>query len=214
MSSTLKIAVIGANGHSGSALVNESLSRGHDVTAIVRGSNKSAAPKAIIKDVFDLNADDLAGFDVVFDGFGVWDEALMPNHPKHIAHLASILAGSPTRLLVVGGAGSLFVDEELKTTVMDTPDFPEDYKAVAYWTAEALKETRKHNDVLWTYFSPAGDFRADGPRTGKYILGGEHLTLNSKGESVVSYADFAVAMVDEAEAGKHVHERVGVVADY
>ena len=65
--------------------------------------------------------------------------------------------------------------------------------------------------MKWTYVSPAGDFQADGPRTGAYRLGGEELTLNSRGESVVSYADYAIAMVDEAVGGEHVQERISVV---
>lgn len=67
--------------------------------------------------------------------------------------------------------------------------------------------------VKWTYISPAGDFQADGAKTGKYILGGEELTLNSKGESVISYADYAVAMVDEALNGNHIQQRISVVAE-
>ena len=65
----------------------------------------------------------------------------------------------------------------------------------------------------WTYISPAGDFQADGERTGKYVLGGEELVLNSKGESVISYADYAIAMVDEIESGKHIKERISVVSE-
>lgn len=78
---------------------------------------------------------------------------------------------------------------------------------------KALEELRKFDDVNWTYVSPAGDFQADGERTGKYILVGEELVLNSKGESVISYADYAIAMVDEIESGKHIKERISVVSE-
>ena len=211
---SLKVAVIGANGKSGQALVNESLKRGFAVTAIVRGENKTKAPEAIIKDVFALTSEDLTKFDVVFDAFGVWTIEEMPKHPEHIKHLAQILANSNTRLLVVGGAGTLFLDKEHTQMLMQSPDFPESYMPVATATGEALAEMRKHPEVKWTYFSPAADFRADGPATGKYTLGGEEFIVNSKGESVVSYLDFAQAMVDEAVANKHPQERVTVVADY
>ena len=77
--------------------------------------------------------------------------------------------------------------------------------------AKALTELRKRSDVKWTYISPAGDFQADGERTGKYILGGEELTLNSRGESIISYADYAIAMVDEAVNGGHDQQRISVV---
>ncbi len=77
----------------------------------------------------------------------------------------------------------------------------------------ALEELRTRNDVKWTYVSPAGDFQADGVKTEKYILGGEELTLNAKGESVISYADHAVAMVDEVVRGSHIQQRISVVAE-
>lgn len=77
---------------------------------------------------------------------------------------------------------------------------------------KALHELRKRKDVRWTYISPAADFRADGARTGAYLLGGEELTLNDRGESVVSYADYALALVDELVKGNHIGERISVVA--
>ncbi len=77
--------------------------------------------------------------------------------------------------------------------------------------AKALSELRQRNDVKWTYLSPAGDFQAEGERSGKYILGGEELMLNERGESVISYADYAVAMVDEIVKGGHIKERISVV---
>ena len=77
--------------------------------------------------------------------------------------------------------------------------------------AEALAELRERKDVRWTYISPACDFQADGERTGEYILGGEELTLNERGESIISYTDFAVAALDEIESGNHVGQRISVV---
>ena len=78
---------------------------------------------------------------------------------------------------------------------------------------QELEELRKRDDVKWTFISPAGDFQADGERTGKYILAGEELTLNSKGESIISYADYAIAMVDEIEKGNHIKKRISVVRE-
>ena len=69
------------------------------------------------------------------------------------------------------------------------------------------------DDVCWTFISPAGDFQAEGERTGKYILAGEELTLNSRGESVISYADYAIAFVDEITKGNHIRERISVVRE-
>ena len=209
----MKIAVVCANGKEGKLLVKEALDRGLDVTAVVRGENRSAAEQVIAKDLFQLTAEDLKGFDVVIDAFGAWTEETLPQHSISLKHLCDILSGTDTRLLVVGGAGSLYVNPEHTAQVADGPDFPDAFKPLASAMAKALKELRGREDVRWTYVSPAADFQADGARTGKYILGGEELTVNARGESVISYADYAVAMIDEAVKGGHIRERISVVGE-
>lgn len=208
----MKIAVICANGKAGQLITKEAADRGFDVTAVVRGENKSFAEKVLKKDLFDLTAEDLKGFDAVVDAFGAWDEKTLPQHSTSLKHLCDILSGTDTRLLVVGGAGSIYVNPEHTVCVSDGPDFPDIFKPLANAMAKALGELRRRNDVKWTYISPAGDFRADGERTGEYTLGGEELVLNSKSESVISYADYAIAMVDEIEKGNHIRERISVVS--
>ena len=159
----------------------------------------------------DLTPDDLAGFDAAVDAFGAWTPETLDQHSATLAHLCDCLASTDTRLLVVGGAGSLYVNPEHTACVADGPDFPDAFKPLAAAMARALAELRERDDVKWTYISPAGDFQADGERTGEYILGGEELTLNAAGESVISYADFAIAMVDEIESGNHVQQRISTV---
>ncbi|HJD02834.1 MAG TPA: NAD(P)H-binding protein [Candidatus Mediterraneibacter excrementavium] len=207
----MKIAVVCANGKAGKLIVREAAERGLDVTAVVRGENRTSAEKVILKDLYDLTAEDLAGFDVVVDAFGAWTEETLPQHSTSLKHLCDILSGTDTRLLIVGGAGSLYVDPEHTVCVADGPDFPDAFKPLAAAMAKALGELRERKDVNWTYISPAGDFQADGECTGAYILGGEELTLNERGESVISYADYAIAVVDEAVNGKHFRERISVV---
>ena len=207
----MKIAVVCANGKAGKLIVREAAERGLDVTAVVRGENRTSAEKVILKDLYDLTAEDLAGFDVVVDTFGAWTEETLPQHSTSLKHLCDILSGTDTRLLIVGGAGSLYVDPEHTVCVADGADFPDAFKPLAAAMAKALGELRERTDVNWTYISPAGDFQADGERTGAYILGGEELTLNERGESVISYADYAIAVVDEAVNGKHFRERISVV---
>ena len=209
----MKVAVICANGKEGKLIVKEALDRGLDVTAVVRGENKSAAEKVIAKDLFDLTSEDLKGFDAVVDAFGAWTPETLPQHSTSLKVLCDALSGSETRLLVVGGAGSLYVNPEHTATVSEGANFPEAFKPLASAMAKALKELRERNDVKWTYISPAADFQADGEKTGKYILGGEELTLNSNGESVISYADYAITMVDEIEKGNHIGQRISVVKE-
>ena len=209
----MKIAVVAANGRAGKLIVKEALDRGLDVTAFVREGNQTAATKYVVKDIMDMTSDDLNGFDAVVDAFGAWQPELLGGHVQTSQHLCDILSGSETRLLIVGGAGSLYVNPEHTAVVADGPDFPDMFKPLANAQAEELKQLRGRNDVKWTFISPAGDFQAEGERTGKYILAGEELTLNSKGESIISYADYAIAMVDEIEKGNHIQQRISVVRE-
>ena len=207
----MKIAVVCANGKAGKLIVQEAVARGADVTAVVRGENRSAATRVIRKELFALQKEDLAGFDVVIDAFGAWSDETYPQHSTTLKHLCDVLSGTGIRLLVVGGAGSLYVNQEHTLKVADSPDFPAAFKPLAAAMDQALGELRARQDVRWTYISPAGDFQADGERSGAYILGGEELTLNSRGESVISYADYAIALVDEAMGGSHIQERISIV---
>lgn len=166
----MKLAVVAANGKSGRLIVKEAVARGLDVTAVVRGENKTEALHTLKKDIMDLTKEDLAGFDVVIDAFGIWDPNKMDQHSATLGHLSDILSGSKTRLLVVGGAGSLYVDKDHKTMISDLPDFSEAYLPTAVGMKNSLNALRKRDDVRWTYVSPAAEFIADGERTGNTSL--------------------------------------------
>ncbi len=209
----MKLAVVCANGKAGKLIVKEAVERGLDVTAVVRGENQTVASQVLRKDLFDLTKEDLKDFDVVVDAFGAWSEDVLPQHSTSLKHLCDLLSKTDIRLCVVGGAGSLYVNKEHTIQVMDGPDFPEIFKPLAKAQGKALEELRQRDDVLWTFVSPAGDFQADGERTGKYISAGEELTLNEKGESIISYADYAIAMVDEITKGNHIQKRISVVRE-
>ena len=209
----MKIAVVAANGKAGKLIVKEALDRGLDVTAFVRSANKTAAKKVVQKDIMDLTKDDLKGFDAVVDAFGAWTPETLPQFVPTITRICDAVASTKTRLLVVGGAGSLYTNPEHTQAVEDAPDFPDIFKPVSAAHGKVLKYLRGRDDVNWTYISPAADFQAEGERTGKYILAGEEFTLNSKNESIISYADYAIAMVDEIEKGKHIKERISVVRE-
>ena len=208
-----KVAVVCAAGKQGRLLVDEAVSRGYDVTGFVRGSDKVANPKArtIVKDLFDLTREDLAGFDAVIDAFGAWTPETLPLHKTSLKHLCDILSGTQVRLLVVGGAGSLYVNPEHTVQVKDLESFPDMFKPLANMQGAALDDLRRRSDVQWTFLSPAGDFVADGERTGEYLLGGEEYFVNDKGESRISYADYAIAMVDEIENANNIQKRFSVI---
>ena len=193
---TQNIAVIAANGKSGQLIVREAVDRGLDVTAVVRGENKTVAQHAIIKDLFDLTAADLAGFDVVVDAFGAWTPETFPQHSTSLKHLADVLSSADARLIVVGGAGSLYVNPEHTVQLSQTDGFPEAFLPLATAMGDSLAELRERSDVRWTY-----------------VLAGEEFTANEAGESAISYADYAIAIVDEATAAPenaHVNERISV----
>ena len=209
----MKIAIIGANGKTGVNLVKEALKQGYDVTAIVRNKEyKNDNVKVVYKDIFELTKADLAGFDAVISAFAAWTPETFPLHKKVAKHLADALSGTKTRLLVVGGAGTLLVDDQ-GTMAMDTPGFPPEYMGVARATAESFFELKGRTDVLWTYISPAGEYDDQGARTGKYVLGNDHVILNSQNESYISYADLAIAIIDELKNRNFVQKRFTAVGE-
>lgn len=207
----MKIAVVAANGRAARKIITEAVSRGMEVTAFGRRDNNTEAQHYVKKDIFDLTKEDLAGFDAVVDAFGAWTEETLPMHSTSLAHLSDILSGSDTRLLVVGGAGSFYLNPEHTKMLVEAPDFPDAFKPLANAQGKALSELRQRKDVRWTFISPAADFQADGARTGEYILAGEEFTVNSKGVSAISYADYAIAMVDEIEKGNYIQQRISVL---
>lgn len=207
----MKIGVIGATGKAGSRIAAEAKSRGHEVTAIVRNAAKleDKSLSVLEKDVFHLTSEDLKVFDVVVNAFG----APLGQEHLHVdagrVLIEAIKGTVHTRLIVVGGAGSLYVDEAKTVKVIDTPDFPDFVKPTAANQAKNLEDLQKSEGIKWTFVSPSAIF-AIGKRTGAYQTGKDNLLVNSKGESYVSYEDFAVAIVDEIEHPKHLNERFTV----
>ncbi|TDF98094.1 NAD(P)-dependent oxidoreductase [Paenibacillus piri] len=209
----MKIAVIGASGKAGTFIAKEAMSRGHEVTAIVRDASKINYVHSIEKEVFDLKADDLRPFDVVVNAFGTapGQEQL---HVEAGRVLIEALKGAPdTRLIVVGGAGSLFVDEAQTVRLMNTPEFPKEYFATASNQGKNLDDLLQSSGIQWTFLSPSAFFNPAGARTGTYQTGEDRLLVNSKGDSYISYADYAIALVDEIEQPKHRNKRFTVVGE-
>lgn len=210
----MKIGVIGATGKAGNLIFKEAIDRGHEVTAIVRDASKlnDQTVQVLEKSIFDLTTDDVKQFDVVVNAFG----APLGEGQAHVdaGHaLIVALKGTDTRVIVVGGAGSLFVDEAKTIRLIDTPEFPEIFKPTADGQGRNLQELQETMDIQWTFVSPAGHFDAEGKRTGSYQLGKDNLILNSKGDSYISYADYAIAILDEIENPKHINQRFSVVAE-
>ncbi|ULL13081.1 NAD(P)-dependent oxidoreductase [Paenibacillus sp. H1-7] len=211
----MKIAVIGAAGKAGSLIVKEALSRGHEVTALVRDGSKinDANVRVVEKDIFQLTAEDVKEFDAVVNAFG----AAPGQEHQHVEAgkvLIQALQGAPnTRLLVVGGAGSLFVDEQQTTRLMNTPEFPALYFATASNQGQNLADLQASQGIRWTFLSPAAFFNPEGKKTGAYRKGKDNLIVNAAGSSYISYADYAIAVLDELENPQHINERFTVVGE-
>lgn len=211
----MQIALIGASGFIGSALRKEALSRGHDVTALVQHPEKLAAEgngklKAVKANVLDpALAAQLKGHDAVISAFS--GHAQSDIYDYYLRGIRAIIRATQEakapRLLVVGGAGSLEVAPGLQ--VVDTPEFPAQWKATAEGAREALKLLRQETQLDWTMLSPSAHI-APGQRTGNFRLGTDQLLVDKNGESHISLEDYAVAMIDELEKPAHPRQRFTV----
>lgn len=211
----MKLALIGATGFVGAALLEEALNRGHQVSALVRHPQKlptHANLTALRADVHDVAAltEQLRGHDAVLSAFNPgWDQADI--RAQFIAGSKAIIAASKAagvkRLLLVGGAGSLYVAPGLQ--LIDTPDFPADYKEGAEGARQVLNLLRDEQALEWTFLSPAALLQP-GPRTGQFRLGADQLLMNGDAPGHISVADLAVALLDETEQPQHVRQRFTV----
>ncbi|MGO4128531.1 NAD(P)-dependent oxidoreductase [Inquilinus sp. YAF38] len=200
-----KLALIGASGNVGSKILAEALSRGHEVTGIVRNPEKlpqHAKLTAKRGDVFDADglAKLLAGHDAVISSvhYTASDPALL---------LQAVKASGVRRYLVVGGAGSLEVAPGVQ--LVDTPEFPALYKEEASKGRDYLTLLRGDTGLDWTFLSPSAVI-APGERTGKFRLGGDQLLVGADGQSRISQEDYAVALIDELEKPAHTRQRFTV----
>lgn len=206
----MKIAVIGAHGKAGNLIMESAIRRGHEVTAIVRKKHNDNFETIIEKDLMNLTKEDLQGFDAVVNAVSAWTEDTFYIHTDGISHLAELLEGTETKLLMVGGAGTLFINKEHTLQVMDNPDFPEELKPLGRTLRANLERLRSYSDIRWTYVSPAFELDFEGPLTNNYIIGGEEFFTNNEGKSYISYLDYAEAFVDIIE-NDYVRRRVSVI---
>jgi len=210
----MTIALIGASGYVGSAMLHEALWRGHHVTAVVRNTAKlSPQPgvTAISEDVLDTAglAGVLTGHTAVISAFSGHSQAQIREY--YVRGLRSIIAAVKQarvpRLLVVGGAGSLDVAPGVQ--LVDTPRFPPQWKQTAEGARDALRLLREEPELDWTMLSPSALLER-GLRTGRFRLGGDQLLVDAAGGSYISLEDYAVAMIDELERPTHSRQRFTV----
>ncbi|MCX2682617.1 NAD(P)H-binding protein [Campylobacter sp. MIT 21-1685] len=205
----MKIAVLAANGKSGRSVTNEALEQGLETTAFIRNKAEfDSRVRVIVKDIFALEREDLRDFDVIVDCFGEWQDLSL--HLKHIQHLCDILQDNKALFMVVGGAGSLYMNKEHTLQLMHTPNFPKEYLGVAKAAAEVLDFLRTNDVINWLYISPAAIFY-EGKRTLDYKLIGEEFQTNAQGESKISYQNYANAVIRVAKEGKYKRQRISLI---
>jgi putative NADH-flavin reductase len=195
----MKIVLFGASGMVGSRIAGELAERGHDVTAASRSTGADVTdPAAIASTAADADA-------IVSAVSARGVDYTLADVARSLVEGARRAGGR--RLVVVGGAGSLEVAPG--TRLVDTPEFPEDWKPEALQHAEALEVYRGVDDLDWTFVSPAA-YIHPGERTGSYRLGGDQLLVDENGESEISAEDYAIAIGDLLEKGGHARERISV----
>jgi putative NADH-flavin reductase len=211
----MKIALIGATGFIGSAILKEALDRGHQVTGIVRHPEKLPQHPHLTAQKGDITDETqavalFAGHEAVVSAYSP-DRGAKDVFQQYTSSYRTIINGvkkaGVKRLLVVGGAGSLETAPGVQ--LVDTGAIPDDWKPGVLGTREALYMLRAEPELEWTYLSPSAMIAA-GERTGHFRAGGDQLLKDVHGQSRISVEDYAVAMVDELETPKHIRQRFTV----
>jgi len=201
----MNITIIGATGNVGSRIVNEALSRGHQVAAIARSADQLPARPGLSAKALDYT--DAAKLAAAIEGQDAVIAAVKysTGHPATIVE--AVKKAGVKRLLAVGGAGSL--KEPSGRDVVDSPDFPEPWKAEALAARDFLVSLRQETALNWTLLSPSALLQP-GARTAKYRIGADDLLIDAQGNSHISIEDLAKALIDELEAPKHQRKRFTV----
>lgn len=209
----MNILVIGANGNAGKLIIAKALKAGHKVTGLVRREHPELGIPTIIKDAMQLTKEELLSFDVVVNATSAFTPETYYLQEDLTTLLLVALKGSNTRLVVVGGAGSLYVNEDHSVQLYDTPDFPAEYLGLAKAQGKALDIIRKFSDVKWTFFSPAAIFDVEGKESSNVTYGREEFILNSQNQPYISYETYTTLLVKEIDEARYINQRFTAVQD-
>ena len=207
----MNILVIGANGNAGRRIVEKALKAGHQVTGVVRREGAIEGIQTIVKDALQLTKQELTQFDVVVNATSAFTPDTYHLPADLTLLLVKALANTNTRLIAIGGAGSLYVDEDHTVQLNDTPEFPKEFLARSKTHGKSDDILRKFSNVDWTMFTPPPILDAEGPESNDYVLGNENVILNKEGKPYISYATFAQILVDEINNHKFSRQRFTAV---
>lgn len=207
----MNILVIGANGNAGRRIVEKALKAGHQVTGVVRREGAIEDIPTIVKDALQLTKQELTQFDVVVNATSAFTPDTYHLPADLTLLLVKALANTNTRLIAIGGAGSLYVDEDHTVQLNDTPEFPKEFLARSKTHGKSDDILRKFSNVDWTMFTPPPILDAEGPESNDYVLGNENVILNNEGKPYISYDTFAQILVDEINNHKFGRQRFTAV---
>ena len=207
----MNILVIGANGKAGHRIVEKALKAGHQVTGVVRREGAIEGIPTIVKDALQLTKQELTQFDVVVNATSAFTPDMYHLPADLTLLIVKALANTNTRLIAIGGAGSLYVDEDHTVQLNDTPEFPPEFLVRSKTHAKSDDILRKFSNVDWTMFTPPPILDAEGPESNDYILGNENVIVNKEGKPYISYDTFAQILVDEINNHKFSRQRFTAV---
>ena len=187
----MNILVIGANGKAGHRIVEKALKAGHQVTGIVRRKGAIEGIPTIVKDALQLTKQELTQFDVVVNATSAFTPDMYHLPADLTLLLVKALANTNTRLIAIGGAGSLYVDEDHTVQLNDTPEFPPEFLVRSKTHGKSDDILRKFSNVDWTMFTPPPILDAEGPESNDYILANENVIVNKEGKPYISNHKFS-----------------------
>lgn len=207
----MEFVILGASGFIGSAITAEALSRGHKVTAVVSRPERVTPQSGLTVIGLDINdtavlTEQLSNKAVVISAFSGHAQQDVKGYyvaAFNSVYKAAVAANTP-RLLVVGGAATLKLPDD--SLLLDSPDFPAEYRVIAEGAAEVLQQLQRQSQLSWSFLSPAAQI-FPGDKTGQYRLGQDYLLADEDGRSRISTGDYAVAMLNEAEQPQHQNKR-------
>lgn len=208
----MKIAVIGAKGNLGSRVTKQALDRGHEVKAIIyMGENRDERSTVLEKSLFDLTKEDIAEADVIISAYGSGFQADPSINRGAFLHYIKLIDKTDKRLISIGGAGSLYSDDEHKIFEYEQPSHPDFLREISKNIKLGIDELFNSEVNNWTVVCPSRQFDPEGPLTGKYIVGTDNqIIYNEEGKSYVTYEDLAMAMIDIAESGNYNKQKITI----
>ncbi|MFC6206388.1 NAD(P)-dependent oxidoreductase [Levilactobacillus tongjiangensis] len=208
--------IIGAYGRLGRLVMGAASRRGYQVVGIAhrQHANSNLSPVQI-KDMLDLTSADLTGIDAIVDAVGAWTPATEYVHTAGLAHIVSLLRGTPIHYLKVGASSTLFTNTAHTYTLQELPDYYPDYmQDLCNAHAEGLAILQSANDINWTYVTPTYNFDPNGQSTGTYHVTCEVFHAANSGnpddgqQDYITYADFAKGMLDIIAGNQYIRQQI------